>query len=91
VIEDLYILENLGLASKNASLFGGAVILMYIDDGRSADQPVDFRNIRAIEGMEVLDRWQIAPVINEDALYDYSKATHYQIICWRLNNQPNLT
>jgi hypothetical protein len=38
IIEDLYILENLGLASKNARLFGGAVILLYIDDGRSAEQ-----------------------------------------------------
>ena len=91
VIEDLYILENLGLASKNARLFGGAVILLYIDDGRSADQPVDYRNIRSIEGMEVLDRWQIAPVISEDSLYDYSKATHYQIISGDLIRQPQLT
>ena len=91
VIEDLYILENLGLASKNARLFGGAVILLYINDGRSADQPVDYRNIRSVEGMEVLDRWQIAPVINEDALYDYSKATHYQIISGDLIRQPQLT
>ena len=91
VIEDLYILENLGLASKNARLFGGAVILLYIDDGRSADQPVDFRNIRAVEGMEVLDRWQIAPMITEDSLYDYSKATYYQIISGDLIRQPQLT
>jgi hypothetical protein len=41
--------------------------------------------------MEVLDRWQIAPVINEDALYDYSKATHYQIISGDLIRQPQLT
>jgi phage-related protein (TIGR01555 family) len=91
VIEDLYILENLGLASKNARLFGGAVILLYIDDGRSAEQPVDYKNIRSVEGMEVLDRWQIAPVINEDALYDYAKATHYQIISGDLIRQPQLT
>jgi phage-related protein (TIGR01555 family) len=91
VIEDLYILENLGLASKNARLFGGAVILLYIDDGRSAEQPVDYKNIRSVEGMEVLDRWQIAPVISEDSLYDYSKATHYQIISGDLIRQPQLT
>jgi phage-related protein (TIGR01555 family) len=91
VIEDLYILENLGLACKNARLFGGAVILLYIDDGRAADQPVDRRNIRSIEGLEVLDRWQIAPVINEEALYDYSKATYYQIISGDLIRQPQLT
>ena len=91
VIEDLYILENLGLACKNARLFGGAVILLYIDDGRAADQPVDRRNIRSIEGMEVLDRWQIAPVISEESLYDYSKATYYQIISGDLIRQPQLT
>lgn len=91
VIEDLYILENLGLASKNARLFGGAVILLYINDGRSADQPVNYANIRSVEGMEVLDRWQIAPVINEDSLYDYSKATYYQIISGDLIRQPQLT
>jgi phage-related protein (TIGR01555 family) len=91
VIEDLYILENLGLACKNARLFGGAVILLYIDDGRPADQPVDRRNIRSIEGMEVLDRWQIAPVISEESLYDYAKATYYQIISGDLIRQPQLT
>jgi phage-related protein (TIGR01555 family) len=90
-IEDLYILENLLLASKNARLYGGACILLYIDDGRRADQPVDMRNIRSIEGMEVLDRWQIAPVINEENLYDYSKATYYQIISGDLIAQQQLT
>jgi phage-related protein (TIGR01555 family) len=91
VIEDLYILESLMLASKNSRLYGGAVILMYIDDGRKADQPVDKRNIYKIEGLEVLDRYQIAPVITEENIYDYSKATHYQIIAGDLIDQPNLT
>jgi len=91
VIEDLYILENFLLASKNARLYGGACILLYINDGRQADQPVDLRNIRSVEGMEVLDRWQIAPVINEENLYDYSKATYYQIISGDLIAEPTLT
>ena len=89
-IEDLYILENFLLASKNARLYGGSCILLFIDDGRSADQPVDRDNIRAIEDMEVLDRWQITPVIEEENLYDYSKATYYQIIAGDLINQPQL-
>jgi phage-related protein (TIGR01555 family) len=89
-IEDLYILENLLLASKNARLYGGSCILLFINDGRSADQPVDKNNIRAIEDMEVLDRWQIVPVIEEENLYDYSKATYYQIISGDLINQPQL-
>ena len=91
VIEDLYILENLMLASKNSRLYGGAVLLLYIDDGRTADQPVDKDNIYKVEGMEVLDRWQIAPVINEENLYDYSKATYYQIISGDLIRQPQLS
>ena len=91
VIEDLYILESLMLASKNSRLYGGAVILMYIDDGRKADQPVDKKNIYKVEGLEVLDRYQIAPVITEANIYDYSKATHYQIIAGDLISQPNLT
>jgi phage-related protein (TIGR01555 family) len=90
VIEDLYILENFLLASKNARLYGGSCILLYINDGRSADQPVDRRNIKAIEGMEVLDRWQIVPVIEEENLYDYAKATYYQIISGDLIRQPQL-
>ena len=91
VMEDLYILENFLLASKNARLYGGACILLYIDDGRSADQPVDLRNIKRVEELEVLDRWQIAPIINEENLYDYSKATYYQIISGDLIAEPTLT
>jgi phage-related protein (TIGR01555 family) len=90
IIEDLYIQEHFNLASKNSRLYGGAVILMFIDDGRSADQPVDKKNIRAVEELECLDRWQIAPVINEENLYDYSKATYYQIISGDLISQPQL-
>lgn len=91
VIEDLYILENFMLAAKNSRLYGGAVLLLYIDDGRPANQPVDKSKIYRVEGMEVLDRWQIAPVVNEDNLYDYSKPTYYQIISGDLINQPELT
>ena len=91
VIEDLYILEHLNLAAKNSRLYGGACLLLFIDDGRPAHMPVDKRNIRRIEDIECLDRWQIAPVINEENLYDYSRATYYQIISGDLINQPQLT
>ena len=91
VIEDLYILEHLNLAAKNARLYGGACLLLFIDDGRPAYMPVDKRNIRRIEEIECLDRWQIAPVISEENLYDYSKATYYQIISGDLINEPTLS
>jgi len=90
-IEDLYILEHLNLAAKNSRLYGGACLLLFVDDGRPAYMPVDKRNIRRVEEIECLDRWQIAPVINEENLYDYSKATYYQIISGDLINEPTLT
>lgn len=90
-IEDLNILSYFNEAAKTSRLYGGSCLLLYIDDGRPANMPVDVNNIRAIEGMECLDRHQIAPVISEDSLYDYSKATYYQIISGDLIQQPNLT
>ena len=91
VIEDLYILEFLNLAAKNSRLYGGACLLLFIDDGRPAYMPVDRRNIRRVEEIECLDRWQIAPVISEENLYDYSKANYYQIISGDLINEPTLS
>ena len=90
VIEDLMILEQFNLASKNERLYGGSAILLYINDGRDASEPVDKTAIVEVEGMEVLDRYQIAPMIGEESLYDYAKATYYQIIAGDLIQQPNL-
>lgn len=89
-IEDLEILPAFNEAAKTSRLYGGSALLLYIDDGRQSDQPVDKNNIRAVEGMDCLDRHQIAPIISEDSLYDYSKATYYQIISGDLIQQPNL-
>lgn len=90
IIEDLMILENFNLAAKAERLYGGAAIVLYINDGRSADQPVDVNNIKEVEGMDVLDRYQIAPIISEGSLYDYAKAEHYQIVAGDLIQQPAL-
>ena len=89
-IDDLDILFSFNEAAKTSRLYGGSALLLYIDDGRPSDMPVDRNNIRAVEGMECLDRHQIAPIISEDSLYDYSKATYYQIISGDLIQQPNL-
>jgi phage-related protein (TIGR01555 family) len=89
-IEDLEILSFFNEAAKTSRLYGGSALLLYIDDGRPSDMPVDKNNIRAVEGMDCLDRHQIAPIISEESLYDYSKATYYQIISGDLIQQPNL-
>lgn len=89
-IEDLEILQYFNEAAKTSRLYGGSALVLYIDDGRPAYMPVDKNNIRSVEGMECLDRHQIAPIISEESLYDYSKATYYQIISGDLIQQPNL-
>jgi len=89
-IEDLEILQYFNEAAKTSRLYGGSALVLYIDDGRPAYMPVDRNNIRSVEGMECLDRHQIAPIISEESLYDYSKSTYYQIISGDLIQQPNL-
>ena len=46
---------------KWARLFGGAVAVMLINDGRQLSEPVDWRNIRSIDDIRVYDRSLIQP------------------------------
>lgn len=49
-------------AIKWARLFGGAIIVMMIDDGGGLEDPVDWNNIRAIDELRVYER----PVVQPD-------------------------
>lgn len=46
---------------KWARLFGGALAVMLINDGRQLDEPVDWRNIQSIDDIRVYDRSLIQP------------------------------
>lgn len=46
-----------------ARAYGGAVIVMLVDDGRSADQPIDWANIRGVRGARVLTRHECTPLL----------------------------
>lgn len=41
-----------------ARLYGGAIIVMGIADGRPLNEPVDLENIKSINWLQVFDRWQ---------------------------------
>ena len=43
---------------KWSRLYGGALIVMGIDDGRDLAEPVDFRTMRSINWLRVFDRYQ---------------------------------
>jgi phage-related protein (TIGR01555 family) len=58
-LQKLDFLSKVADASRWAQLYGGAGIYMRIDDGRTADQPVDMNNIRSVLGLVVLDRYDL--------------------------------
>lgn len=57
-------------AGKWARLFGGALAVMLIDDGRGLEEPLDWKNIRSIDGIRVYERAVVQP--------DYQSAFSYE-------------
>lgn len=53
--------EKAATAIKWARLYGGAIIVMLIDDGRGLEEPVDWENIRSIDELRVYERALIQP------------------------------
>lgn len=51
--------NSMGNGIRWARLYGGSIIFMGINDGRQADEPVDYDNIKTIEFLRVIDRSQI--------------------------------
>ncbi len=61
-------------AEKWARLFGGAIIVMLVDDGRGLDEPLDWENVRRIEELQVFER----AVVQPDYTSMYYFGTRYQ-------------
>lgn len=57
-LEEMNVYAKLTSLIQWSRLYGGALIVMGIVDGRSLDQPVNVENIQAIDWMHVFDRWQ---------------------------------
>lgn len=52
-------------ARKWARLYGGAALVLLVQDGLPPDQPVDMGGIIRIAGAYVVDRWKIYPIETE--------------------------
>ena len=57
----LKIKEKFNEAQIQANIYGGAVFVLIVDDGKNPDQPLDETKIKTITSIEVLDRYKIAP------------------------------
>ena len=66
-LDDLEWEEKATTAIKWSRLYGGAIIVMLIDDGRGLEEPVDWQNIRSIDELRVFERAIVQP--DESSLY----------------------
>lgn len=60
-LDDLEWDEKAATAIKWARLYGGALIVMLIDDGRGLEDPVDWEHIRSIDELRVYERSIVQP------------------------------
>lgn len=60
-LDDLEWEEKAATAIKWARLYGGALVVMLIDDGRGLEEPVDWEHIRSIDELRVYERSIVQP------------------------------
>ena len=60
-LDDLEWEGKAATAIKWARLYGGALIVMLIDDGRGLEEPVDWEHIRSIDELRVYERSIVQP------------------------------
>lgn len=68
-LDELDFEEKASTAIKWSRLYGGAIIVMIIDDGKELGEPVDWDNIRGIDELLVFERPLISPDYN--SIYNY--------------------
>lgn len=61
--------EKAATAIKWSRLFGGAIIVMLINDGRGVDEPIDWQAIKSIDELRVYERAIVQP--DYTSLYSY--------------------
>jgi uncharacterized protein len=61
--EDLGILSHVADLHRWGDHYGGALLLLGADDGQSPEMPLDMGRIRKLEGITVVDRHCVEPVI----------------------------
>ncbi len=60
-MDQLDLEDKFATAEKWARLYGGAIIVMLVDDGRGLEEPLDWKNVRSIEELRVFERSLVQP------------------------------
>ncbi len=69
-LDDLEWEEVAQTCLKWQRLFGGAIAVMLIDDGRGIDEPLDWKHIKGIEDVRIYDRSVVQP--DYQSMFAYS-------------------
>ena len=69
-LDELDFEEKASTALKWSRLYGGALVVMVIDDGREMDEPVDWDNIHGIDELLVFERPLVTPDYNSIYAHD---------------------
>lgn len=77
-IKRLDVRAKLTEAQVWANLYGGAVVVMIIDDGEKIDEPVNRDKIRTIKELVVLDRHKVVPYVSSPYM-DVTKPEYYNL------------
>ena len=77
LLKDTQFHHRLSEVVKLQRLYGGAGLVMLIDDGRLPEEEVDWANIRSINDYIPLSRYELIP--ENYTITDYSKPSHYRI------------
>jgi hypothetical protein len=48
-------------AQTKANVFGNAAIVIFADDGEDLDKPLNWKKLKSVDELFVLDRWDIYP------------------------------
>jgi phage-related protein (TIGR01555 family) len=76
-LRDTQFHQALAEVVKLQRLYGGAGMVLLIDDGQEASDPVDINRIKAVRGYIPLSRHELIP--EDFTVTDYSKPTSYRI------------
>jgi phage-related protein (TIGR01555 family) len=80
-LEDLEALTMFGDGWRWARLFGGALIVMAVNDGLPFEMPLDLKKARGIAGLSVVDKRFVQPDILDPGLGSrgFGNPQHYEI------------
>lgn len=66
----LHFTDKMVTAEKWSRLFGGAIAVLLVDDGRGIDEPLNMKAVKSIEDIRVFERAIVQP--DYSTLYSYS-------------------